>query len=144
MPRRKGARGGLALTSVNGSVVPEPRSDMAKRVLIVEDDALLALDIAQQMSDAGFEVVGPATSVAKALMPVTEVGCDAAVLDVNLGTGTGAPVALELKARGTPFVVLSGYSREQHPDAFQGAPFLSKPARPDSLVAMLRKSLGDA
>ena len=81
---------------------------MAKRVLIVEDDALLALDIAQQMSDAGFEVVGPATSVAKALRLVTEVGCDAAVLDVNLGIVTGAPVALELKARGTPFVVLSG------------------------------------
>jgi DNA-binding NarL/FixJ family response regulator len=78
---------------------------MAKRVLIVEDDALLALDIAQQMSDAGFEVVGPATSVAKALKLVTEVGCDAAVLDVNLGTGT-APMALGLKARGTPFVVL--------------------------------------
>jgi DNA-binding response OmpR family regulator len=143
MSRRNGARRCLACTVVIGGVVPEPRSDMAKRVLIVEDDALLALDIAHQMSDAGFEVVGPATSVAKALRLVAEVGCDAAILDVNLGRETGAPVALELKARGTPFVVLSGYSREQHPDAFQGAPFLSKPARPDVLVAALRKSVGD-
>lgn len=115
---------------------------MTKRVLIVEDDALLALDIAHQMSDAGFEVVGPATSVAKALRLVAEIGCDVAILDVNLGKETGAPVALELKARGTPFVVLSGYSSEQHPAAFQGAPFLAKPARPDVLVAMLRKSMG--
>ena len=117
---------------------------MTKRVLIVEDDALLALDIADQMTDAGFEVVGPATSVAKALRLLAEAGCDAAVLDVNLGDETGAPVALELKARGTPFVVLSGYSSEQHPAAFQGAPFLSKPARMDVLVTMLRKWLGDA
>jgi DNA-binding NarL/FixJ family response regulator len=94
-------------------------------------------------SRRGFDVVGPATSVAKALRLVAEAGCDAAVLDVNLGSETGAPVALELKARGTPFVVLSGYSREQHPDAFQGALFLSKPAPPDVLVAMLRKSVGD-
>ena len=117
---------------------------MNKRVLIVEDDALLGLDIANQLTNAGLEVVGPATSVAKALKLIAESGCDAAVLDVNLGKETGAPVALELRARGTPFVVLSGYSSEQHPAAFRGAPFLSKPTRPDVLVAMLRKWVGNA
>jgi DNA-binding NarL/FixJ family response regulator len=116
---------------------------MAKRVLIVEDDALLALDIADQIAHAGFEIVGPATSVKKALRLVAEPGCDAAVLDVNLGSETGAPVAKELKARGKPFIVLSGYSPDQHPDAFQDAPFIAKPARPDLLVSLLRKSLGD-
>ena len=44
-----------------------------------------------------------------------ETGCDVAVLDVNLGNETAEPVARELRARGTPFVVLSGYSSEQHP-----------------------------
>jgi DNA-binding response OmpR family regulator len=117
---------------------------MTKRVLIVEDDALLALDIADQIAHAGFEIVGPATSIAKALKLVAEPGCDAAVLDVNLGSETGAPVAQELRARGTPFIVLSGYSRNQHPDAFQNAPFIAKPARPDLLVSLLRKLLGVA
>jgi DNA-binding response OmpR family regulator len=117
---------------------------MAKRILIVEDDALLALDIAEQLSAVGFKVVGPATSVASALRRISETGCDAAVLDVNLGRETGAPVALELKSRGIPFVVLSGYSREQHPEAFQGALFLQKPARPDVLIATLRQVLGQA
>jgi CheY-like chemotaxis protein len=102
---------------------------MNTRVLVVEDDALLALDIARQLADAGLEVVGPATSVAKALGLVGRIGCDVAVLDVNLGKETAEPVARELRARGTPFVVLSGYSSEQHPPGFRGAPVLSKPAR---------------
>ena len=114
---------------------------MNKRVLVVEDDALLAIDIANQLSDAGFDVVGPATSAAKALRLVEETGCDAAVLDVNLGSETAEPVAHELRARGTPFVVLSGYSSDQHPPGFHGAPTLAKPARPADLVAMLLRCI---
>jgi len=116
---------------------------MTKRVLVVEDDALLALDIAQRLTDAGLEVVGPVISVAKALTLISEVGCDVAVLDVNLGSETAEPVALELRARRTPFVVLSGYSSEQHPPGFHGAPVLSKPARPEDLLGMLYNCLGD-
>src|SRR4051812_44345412 len=110
---------------------------MNKRVLVVEDDALIALDIANQLRDAGLEIVGPATSVAKALKLVAGTGCDIALLDVNLGSENAGPVALELRARGTPFVVLSGYSSEQHPSEFHGAPLLSKPIRPTDLVALL-------
>jgi DNA-binding response OmpR family regulator len=113
---------------------------MSTRVLVVEDDALLALDIARQLADAGLEVVA---SVAKALGLVGRIGCDVAVLDVNLGKETAEPVARELRARGTPFVVLSGYSSEQHPPGFRGAPVLSKPARPGVLVAALLSCMGD-
>ena len=91
-------------------------ANMNKRVLVVEDDAMIALDIARELTDAGLEVVGPAISVAKALRLIGDYGCDAAVLDVNLGNNeTSEPVARELRARSTPFVVLSGYSSEQHP-----------------------------
>ena len=111
---------------------------MNKRVLVVEDDALIALDIARQLANAGFEVVGPAVSVARALRLIGDHGCDVAVLDVNLGNHeTSEPVARELRARGIPFVVLSGYASEQHPPGFQGAPVLSKPASPRELVATL-------
>ena len=116
---------------------------MITRVLVVEDDALLALDIARQLVDAGLEVVGPATSVTKALGLIGKIGCDVAVLDVNLGKETAEPVARELRLRGTPFVVLSGYSSEQHPPGFHGAPVLSKPARPGVLVATLLSCVGD-
>jgi hypothetical protein len=60
---------------------------------------------------------------------------------VNLGSETAAPVARDLRARGTPFVVLSGYSSEQHPPGFHGAPLLSKPARPGDLVATLLRCI---
>jgi DNA-binding response OmpR family regulator len=114
---------------------------MNTRVLVVEDDALLALDIARQLTDAGLEVVGPASSVAKALRLIGEAGCDVAILDVNLGNETAEPVARELRARGTQFVVVSGYSSEQHPPGFHGAPVLSKPARPGALVALLLRCM---
>ena len=108
------------------------------RVLVVEDNALIALDVSRQLTDAGFQVVGPATSVTKALKLIADQGCDIAVLDVNLGDKeTSEPIAHALRARGTPFIVLSGYMREQHPPGLQGAPVLSKPAEPGELVATL-------
>ena len=111
---------------------------VSKRVLVVEDEPLLALEVAELLTDAGFEVVGPATSVAKALKLISDVGCDAAVLDVNLGHEHSEPVALELKTRGTPFVVVSGNSRGHYPSGFDGAPALSKPFAPANLLALLR------
>jgi DNA-binding response OmpR family regulator len=114
---------------------------MTKRVLVVEDDALLGLDLTQQLTDAGLEVVGPAVSVGRALKLIGQTVCDVAVLDVNLGRETAEPVALELRARSIPFVVLSGYSTDQHPPGFRGALMLSKPARFEELVALLRRCL---
>jgi DNA-binding response OmpR family regulator len=110
---------------------------MASRVLIVEDEFFIALDIGQQLADAGFEVVGPAPSVAKALSLATEPGCDVAILDVNLGSETSEPVAQRLRESDKPFVVLSGYSDTRLP-WFGGAPVLSKPLRMQDLIAALR------
>lgn len=109
---------------------------MAARVLIVEDEFFIALDIAAQVTDAGFEVTGQAPSVAKAL--AAEPACDVAILDVNLGGGeTSEPVARKLRESGKPFVVLSGYSDSRLP-WFEGAPLLSKPVGTWDLIAALR------
>lgn len=83
--------------------------------------------------------IGPATNVAGALRLLTEKGCDAAVLDVHLGLETSAPVAQALNARGIPFIIVSGYSIDQLPPGFGDASTLSKPARPEELIARLRK-----
>jgi PAS domain S-box-containing protein len=112
------------------------------RILIVEDEPLVALEIARVIKEAGFEAVGPAGSVAAAAMLLAERGCDAAVLDINLGKETSEPIALELRRRGAPFVTVSGYAPEQHSDAFKGAPALAKPLRPELLIAEIRRRLG--
>jgi DNA-binding response OmpR family regulator len=109
-----------------------------KRALVVEDEALLALYIAESLAEAGYEVVGPATSVAKALKLINDPGCDIVILDVNLGTEHSEPVALALKARDIPFVVLSGNSREFLPPGFAGAPSMSKPVEASTLLKTLR------
>ena len=118
-----------------------PYSNMNIRTLVVEDEALLAIDIAGHLADAGFRVIGPATSVAKALRLIEEVGCDVAVLDVNLRDETAEPIARELRARGTPFVFLSGISNERLPAWLNAAILLPKPTRPAILVAALHQSL---
>jgi PAS domain S-box-containing protein len=107
------------------------------RVLVLEDEAVVAIEIAQVLLKAGFEVVGPARAASQALQLVDELGCDVAVLDVNLGNETSERVALKLRERGTPFITLSGYSKEQHPLVFNGARSLAKPLRPESLIAEL-------
>lgn len=117
---------------------------MRKCVLVVEDNALLGLDIAGQLKDAGFDVLGPAISVANAFKLMTTAQCDAAVLDVNLGNETAEPIAIELRALGRPFIVLSGYSSDQHPPGFKGAPALTKPVRPEELAAVLNTCLAQS
>jgi DNA-binding response OmpR family regulator len=115
---------------------------MNLRVLVVEDEAILAIDIAEHLSDAGFEVVGPATSVVNALRLIEEVGCDAAVLDFNLRDETAEPIACELLARGKPFMFLSGVSRERLPTWTEGTMLVPKPTRPAALVAALHRCMG--
>jgi AmiR/NasT family two-component response regulator len=114
---------------------------MSLRVLVVEDEAILAIDIAEQLSDAGFDIVGPAPSVAKALRLIKEVGCDIAVLDFNLRDETAESIASELQARNTPFLFVSGVSRERLPQWCSSALLLPKPIRRDALVAALLQSL---
>ncbi len=119
--------------------VAEPRQE---RVLVVDDEPLLALDLAMDLELAGFAVVGPAASIKEALGLIARDGCDVAVLDVNLGGETADPVAQALIARGIPFVIVSGYSRDQQGAIFHGAILLTKPAEPGSVVAAVRELIG--
>jgi AmiR/NasT family two-component response regulator len=98
---------------------------------------MIGLDVSQQLASAGYEVVGLATSVAKALR--LEPRCDVAVLDVNLGGGeTCEPVARKLRASGKPFVVLTGYSPDNLAPPFNDATILPKPPCVADVVAAVR------
>jgi PAS domain S-box-containing protein len=116
----------------------KPGASTRPCVLVVEDEAIVALEIASVLIKAGFEIVGPARTVSQALDSINERGCDAAVLDINLGSETSEAVAVRLKGCGTPFLAVSGYSKEQHPPVFNGAAALRKPLQPEILIAELK------
>jgi PAS domain S-box-containing protein len=125
------------------SAAAGPRSAAHKpRILVVEDEPLVAMEIAATLEEAGYEAVGPAHSVDQALALLASGGCDAAVLDVRLGEETSEPVAMALREAGAGFVVLSGYSREQIPAAMRDAPLLGKPLRSAALLAEIAGCVG--
>lgn len=118
--------------------------DQGGRVLVVEDEPLVAIEIAQTLRDAGFEVLGPTSSVAGAFELLKGDGCVAAVLDINLGTETAEPIAERLAEDMIPFLTVSSYSISQRPGAFENAPHLDKPLRPDMLITKLTDCLNVA
>ena len=117
----------------NGMQVNKP----PLRILIIEDEPIIALDLQDFLVDAGFDVVGIAGKLDKALEMIESVAFDAAVVDANLAGVSAAPAASALTGRSIPFVVLSGYSLEQHLGAFAGPPCLQKPFQPAQLMHAL-------
>ena len=105
------------------------------RVLIVEDEYLLALDAQEALGQAGCEMVSIASSVTKALSMLAEGAFDAALVDANLQGESSEPIATALHQHSIPFLVVSGYSASQLPGSLAGAPFLAKPYGMDALVA---------
>lgn len=85
-----------------------------KRIFIVDDEALIAFEMADALEDLGFEVVGPSTHLKNALDMAQEEDFDMACLDVNLGAGkTSEPIARVLSARGIPYVYITAYEEDQ-------------------------------
>ena len=83
------------------------------RILVVEDEWLIALGIEKTLISSGLSVAGTCGSVRSALSMVAARICDVAVLDANLGGESAEPVADALYASGIPFVVVSGYASSQ-------------------------------
>jgi DNA-binding response OmpR family regulator len=113
-----------------------------KRVLLVEDEALVAMLAEDELLEAGARVVGPAATVAEALrlieMARADGGLSAAVLDINLGGEMVSPVADRLAALGVPFVFATGYGQGcDTADGHAGAPVVRKPFDPTELVTAL-------
>lgn len=109
------------------------------RVLVVEDEMLVAMSIEDALVEAGCEVVGPAATVEKALALVDGGGFDSAVLDMNLDGRSGMPVADALAGNSIPFLVLSGYGAVALSGLHRQAPVLSKPFDSVKLTDALRR-----
>jgi DNA-binding response OmpR family regulator len=113
-----------------------------KRILVVEDEVLVALMIENGLVHAGAEVIGPAYSVDEALTLIEHValdgGLNAAVLDMNLQGEAVSPVADRLAALGVPFIFATGYEKDCYRGCHAAAPILTKPFGPRSLVAIVK------
>ena len=108
-----------------------------QRVLVVEDDPIIGMDLSDILQSRGAEVVGPFTTVADALSALHDTP-DAAVLDLNLGQETSSAIAQELRDRAIPFMILSGQlNTDGLGGAFQNAPVLGKPFAEKELVTRL-------
>jgi DNA-binding response OmpR family regulator len=107
------------------------------RVLIVEDEMLVAMLIEDTVMDLGLEVVGPMMRLETALEAAANEAFDFAILDINLAGKTSFPVADCLVERGIPFMFASGYGAAGLSERYRDAPIVQKPFAPHQLEAML-------
>lgn len=108
------------------------------RLLVVEDEYLLALYLSESLADLGARVVGPVASVEAALDLIEhDAGLDGAILDVNLGDEAVYPVADALASRQVPFVFASGYERDALPERYRAFDVCTKPVDPGAVGAVL-------
>jgi PAS domain S-box-containing protein len=127
----KKARNGAA----NGT--KRPSQTRGKRVLLVEDEALVAMMIQDFLTESGHSVIGPISRASDALAAAKEGQFDSAILDINLGDGMAYPVADILSERGVPFVFVTGYEADTVDDRFRGVPVLQKPIERQMLQRIL-------
>jgi DNA-binding response OmpR family regulator len=110
------------------------------RVLVVEDEVLLALSLEDDLRDAGLSMLGPYTTLERALQASQSEDFDLALLDVNLHGQAVYPLADALMARNIPVVFLTGYGAADLPERFRGLPRLQKPYEPSLLIRELRRA----
>ncbi len=107
------------------------------RILVVEDEFLIATEVVALLNDAGATIEGPFASVGSALAAIehSEGAIDAAVLDVNLGDGGKSySIADRLETLGIPYVFATGYARHADDPAYSDGPRLEKPVRAAALL----------
>jgi DNA-binding response OmpR family regulator len=112
-----------------------------RRVLVVEDEMIIAEIIEETLLSLGAEVVGPVARLDAALRLARESSLDAAVLDVNIRGGSSYAVADILAERGIPFVLCSGYGGWALEERYRDRPRLTKPFGMSALVAQVNNLL---
>lgn len=114
-----------------------------RRVLVVEDESLVAMLLETILEDMGCVPVGPAATVDEGLQLAGEdQPLDSALLDVNVAGKQVFPIAEALKARGVPFVFSTGYGEGGLPDEWRGQPTLQKPFTEAAVRDALMKAMG--
>jgi CheY-like chemotaxis protein len=112
------------------------------RVLVVEDEYLVAKSLESMLRALGCNVVGTASTVEAACSLIKNRTVDAALLDINLSPGTCEPIARALRYREIPFVFLTGYSNlNMLPDDLRGYRIVTKPADAATIARVLQETV---
>lgn len=111
------------------------------RILLVEDETIVAMMVEDMLGELGFVHAGTAGNLAEALKLAAELDIDGALLDVNLHGKPSFEAADKLKARGVPVVFATGYGVEGLPESWRHVPVLSKPFQKHELKTALDKAL---
>lgn len=111
----------------------------ALRILVVEDDFLVGLQLEQDLDAEGHSVLGPFASLASATEAASREAFDLAILDVNLRGQPVYPLADELLARGLPVILLTGYQLSDLPERFRATPHVAKPYDPRRLAQAIAR-----
>jgi len=128
-----------------GPAAGTARADLAgKRILLIEDEPLVAMDLEELIRGAGCRIAATAATLAAARDAVAATPCDAALLDANLGGEAVDEIAVALTRKGIPFAFATGHGREALPAAFRDAPLLGKPFEPEQVLAVLAALVGRA
>lgn len=115
-----------------------------KRVLIVEDEAMIRMLLADMVGELGYAIAAEAAQIEDAMAATCNADFDVAILDVNLNGRPISPVADALLARGTPFIFVTGYSDPGIAEVHRGRPTLKKPFQLENLKLSLQKALGNS
>ncbi len=114
------------------------------RIVILEDDYYQAQDCRQPLEAAGAKVIAISATIPDLPALLEEGRIDAVLIDINLGHGLSFDFARELKAKGIPFVFLTGYDAAMLPDDLAGSGYLTKPADAARIKAALARAAEDA
>lgn len=120
---------------------PERRADRL-RVLVVEDEMMVAMLLETMIAQLGHQVVGPVARLDQAVAMAEREAVDLAILDVNVNGKEVYPVAAALAARGIPFIFATGYGKGGLRAPYHDRPTLQKPYLTDDLRQMVAEVCG--
>lgn len=121
---------------------PKPSLLQGKRILVVEDEAIVAMLLEDMLADLGCQTVGPAMTLNEANGLIAESEIDAAILDVNVGGERVYPLAVTLTARNVPLVFATGYGEGGLEESWRGRTTVQKPYTEADIVRALKAALG--
>jgi CheY-like chemotaxis protein len=108
-----------------------------RRILVVEDEAMIALDLDAALRDCGATVVGPAGTPHEALAIIEDGKIDCALLDIKLGDEDVSAVAVALESLGVPIIFVTAYSGVRLPREFEFRPLVNKPYEQRALIDLI-------
>jgi CheY-like chemotaxis protein len=114
--------------------MPVESSDVARRILVVEDELMIRMLLQDMLTDLGHTLAGEAGRIDEAVALAKQGQFDLAILDVNLNGQPISPVVEILVQRGVPFVFATGYGQRGVPEAYRERPTLQKPFQTDALA----------